>query len=369
MSRALLRAGLAATMAASSLAIAAAAASPSAFGSTEYPGGQLTSLSYDGVHFPDGSVIPAYSNAPGLSWSPDGSQFAYVGSGSGIYSIRYDDPDGESTSAGGSAITLVEPGDGDVRSNPTWSADGTLIYFQSKIDANLSTISVSLTAGGWGQVPVTPDDGYDYFTPDAGPNGLVAMRQLDDGLGDPTGTPQVVSIDPVNHTVTPIVDDARDPAIAPDGQHVAFIRSDGTYDQVYTTDIAGGNLRQITADAENHAYPVWWGGGYEISVQGTSPVSDVETASPLGTDKDAPLVASLQGTSRLGSPTPTTRSRRWRGTPGSPRRRRSRSHTGRPPTTRRTLARMHSRSCCRGQTPTPTRSAGALSRRTSRVRS
>jgi hypothetical protein len=184
---------------------------------------------------------------------------------------------------------MVEPTDHVPRTHPTWSADGSLIYFSTQRSGHAATINASPAAGGWGDAAVTPDDGYDYYSPDAGPgNVLVAMRQLDDGAGNPTGPTQIVQIDPVTMTVTVIVTDGRQPAVAQDGQHVAFVRSDGTHDQIWATDMAGGHLVQVTANAESHRFPLWWASGSEISFSGESHIA---TASPLGTDKDAPIVA------------------------------------------------------------------------------
>ena len=59
------------------------------------------------------------------------------------------------------------------------------------------------------------------------------------------------------NTWTPAVPDAWDPAFSPDGNKIAFVRSDGTYDQIYVSDVHGNNVVQVTSEPYNHCSPTF----------------------------------------------------------------------------------------------------------------
>ena len=259
-----------------------------------HPGaGNSPLTTYDGtaIHFANGTAIPAHSTFAEGAWSPDGSRFAYIsslGHAGAVLSVRANDPDGDASSAGGSAITLVnEPGGTSARHQPTWSSDGTELYYSEQVRPDGTwNIGVSTSAPGWGDRMATPDDGWDYQYPDAGPTGVVvAERQRDDGTGKPTGTPEVVLITPSTATVTPLIDNASQPAVSPDGTTVAFVRSDGSHNQIWTSNMTGGDLIAITSDAADHRTPTWSPNGATIAfTSGTG----IATASATGADAAHP---------------------------------------------------------------------------------
>ncbi len=93
----------------------------------------------------------------------------------------------------------------------------------------------------------------------------MAQRQSDSG-GTPTGTPDVVRYDPSGGgSVATIVTNAASPAVSPDGKHVAWVRSDSGHQQIFVSDLNGGNVVEITSDAVEHDDPAWSGDGTTIA--------------------------------------------------------------------------------------------------------
>jgi putative cell wall-binding protein len=253
---------------------------------------------YDGsaIHFVGGASISAHSTSTDGAWAPDGSRFVYIGNtaaaGQGaVLSVRANDTDGDASSAGGSAIAFVDGPESGARRHPTWAAQGTALLYSEQVTAGGPwSIGISAPAEEFGDSTLTPDDGTDYTWPDGG-GGLtaVAQRQTDDGSGNPTGAASVVAIDLSTGDVTPVIDDASQPSISPDGTHVAFVRSDGTHKQIWTSDLTGAGLVAITSDATDHGKPTWSPDGTTIAfTSGTG----IATASASGSDAATPTPVS-----------------------------------------------------------------------------
>ena len=286
-----IRSGLAVAIAISATAVVTAAPATGAYASHPGTGGQLTSFRGGEVSFENGSKIPASTNDMTISWAPDGSRFAYVNSYGEVLSTRADDLDGDLTGGvkvGDRPTLLVEELDGN-RTHPTWSADGTHIYYSEETGGS-TYIGVSLTADGWGDTRLTPDNAYDYFSPDAGPNGvLVAERRPDDGNGNAQLPETLVKIDVVTGAATPIMDNAYGPAVSPDGTRIAFSKDDG---QIWTSDMSGTNLVQVTSDARGYGFPTWSPDGATLAFSFSfySGVGGIATAAADGSQAAEPVV-------------------------------------------------------------------------------
>lgn len=51
--------------------------------------------------------------------------------------------------------------------------------------------------------------------------------------------------------------DGRNPSWSPDGARIAFIRSDGSSLQIWTTSPDGSDVRKLTEGGHDHMYPTW----------------------------------------------------------------------------------------------------------------
>lgn len=284
-----IRRGLAVAIAVTTAAIATTAGSTSAYASHGGTGAILTSSNTgNSISFSDGTSVSAGEVVANAAWSPDGSTAVYVSDFGAIHAIRYN---------GGAPYSMIDSSTGVVaRSHPTWSDGGYAIYWSEIPSVNAPwSIEVSTSASGWGYGQLTPDDGMDYSHPDAGPAGLLVAQRQTDVNGSPTGTPEVVKINTSTGAATVIIANASSPAVSPDGNHVTFVRSDGTNDQIWTSDMSGGNALQITSNAADHDNPTWSPDGGTIAFN-TGSSGAVATASASGSDAaESPAVDGLNG--------------------------------------------------------------------------
>lgn len=218
------------------------------------------------------------------SWSPDGSRAIFVTENGEIATIRHNDgrnywwmsPEHDP------AEPMVQ------RSDPSYRGDGVGVLWAAKEAGQPWRLEVQVSSGGFTPYVISPQDGFHYLAPDSGPDEtFVYQRQANSG-GTPTGQPQV-GVFTAESGFRTILDNASNPAMAPNGKKVAFIRSDGTYDQVWVANIDGSNVVQVTANATNHDHPTWSPDGSTIAfTQG----GGVATAPADGSGASDPTVVS-----------------------------------------------------------------------------
>jgi TolB protein len=151
----------------------------------------------------DGSGLQRLTNHPGIdstpTWSPTGTQIAFVSDRTGNPQIYVMNADG----TGVQRITNESHAD-----RPTWSP------------APLNEIAYSARLGGGNVIKV-----YDF--------GSGGVRQLTDGIGT-----------------------SESPAFSPNGRHVAFTSTRAGKEQIFTIHRDGSGLTQITRTGTNR-YPHW----------------------------------------------------------------------------------------------------------------
>src|SRR5690349_22071248 len=153
-----------------------------------------------------GLPITTTISQAGLSWSPDGSKIAFVGSG-GLYAVNVN---------GGGTVQLTT---GVSASFPAWSPDGSKIAFTCVVDTGNSDIC-SVNADGTGLVRLTSDladDHHPSWRPDGAKIAFATTRFGFDGSGNPT----IAMMNADGSGVTAIAfGDA--PAWSPDGGRIAL---------------------------------------------------------------------------------------------------------------------------------------------------
>lgn len=240
------------------------------------------------IRFAGGATLTAAENVTNAAWSPDGSRAAYVGDDGAIVTVRYND--------GEDLWVIADPVAGGSRAHPTWSGTGSLITWAERAASNEPwRLHRAASSGSFRPWTITPDDGFHYTHPDEGPNGLLVFQRQANSGGTPTGTPEVWRLDPTTGEVSVVISNASHPAVSPDGARVAFVRSDGTNNQIFTSDLSGANLMQVTSNATAHDNPVWSHNGATIAFN-TGTAGAVATAPANGSGAANPTpVAGLTG--------------------------------------------------------------------------
>jgi len=264
------------------------ASTPAVYAGPSGPGGMLTAdTCCSQVLFDDGSKINILSNGiEPIVWSPDGSVVLTANTSSTLIA---------SPRTGGNGSEIVCSRDNYTLS-PSWSPDGTQIYYEES-DGHDGWIMRTPSARDWPATRITPVDEYSYVEPDSGPDGiLVARRSRRDG----TGTPEIVSINTSTGVAAPIIGDAIQPAVSPDGSRVAFARMFSTGPsttgfQIWVSNLTGGDLVQISSGTYDQ-YPTWSPDGTTIAFQGDKGDPQhtiaVLTAAADGTQVASPTVHS-----------------------------------------------------------------------------
>jgi len=146
----------------------------------------------------------------GMSWSPDGSKIAFIGS-DGLYAVNVDGT--------GSSLLVSNVGVGSP-SFPAWSPDGSRIAFDCLVEIGNIDVCV-VNADGTGLTRLTTDPANDdrpSWKPDGSKIAFATTRYGLDGNGNPT----IAVMNPDGTGVTPIgYGDA--PAWSPDGGRISVL--------------------------------------------------------------------------------------------------------------------------------------------------
>ncbi|KKJ99593.1 hypothetical protein LQ51_22585 [Micromonospora sp. HK10] len=225
------------------------------------------------------SLKNPYHTMTGAAWSPDGGRAAYIDQDGGISSIRFN--------GAGDILYILPPEDGAIRSSVSWRGNGSSVVWAEKgpDDDDRWVIRVAPSSSNWLGSQLTPNDGEHYRNPDGGVQGLVVFqRQDDDGKGEPTGQSAVMLYNPIGQNISLVDDNGSNPAIAPDGKHVAFVRNG----QIVVSDLLGEN-EVVVASGTTNDNPTWSPDGTRVAF---SRDTGVATALVDGSQAGSPTVVS-----------------------------------------------------------------------------
>ena len=193
-----------------------------------------------------GDVVQPLTTTPGRKTdpviSPDGKRIVFTvgtvdtSSASPLWSVNSD---------GTGLVQLTNDGAIDYR--PTWSPDGSQIAFVSTRDGNAEIYVMN--ADGTGQVNVSNNAASDN-SPAWSPSGSTILFDSD---RDGSAGTAIYSMTPAGGSVTPLVA-GYNPEWSPSGTRFLFLRAS----QIWISESAeASSVRQVTADAFFHFTPGW----------------------------------------------------------------------------------------------------------------
>lgn len=231
------------------------------------------------------------STVTDAAWAPDGSRLAYVDGNGNIATARPD----------GSDVHVLTRADKNVkRAHPTWAAAGSTIEFTERGHDGvwrLATVSSNGIASGSEQVDWLGDT---KSHGDTAPNAVGTPGKIPGDLdldrlayqhAGPKG-PEVWILDGNQREPIPVkVGAGSQPALAPDGQRVAFIGRGGQLFVEAIVNRKGGATVQITFGIKGISSPAWSSDGTRIAFRTAKDVESV-SAKPKSATKNPVRVES-----------------------------------------------------------------------------
>ena len=231
------------------------------------------------------------STVTDAAWAPDGSRLAYVDGNGNIATARPD---------GGDVHVLTRTDKSVKRAHPTWASAGSTIEFTERGHDGvwrLATVSSNGIAAGSEQVDWLGDT---KSHGDTAPNAVGTPAKIPGDLGldrlayQHAGRkgPEVWILDGNQREPIPVkVGAGSQPALAPDGQRVAFIGRGGQLFVEAIVNRKGGATVQITFGVKGISSPAWSPDGSRIAFRTANDVESV-SAKPKSATKNPVRVES-----------------------------------------------------------------------------
>jgi Tol biopolymer transport system component len=210
---------------------------------------------------PDGTDL-TYLNPPDgaayASWSPNGRFLAYENI-AGSTGIEISEPDG----TGSVNVPGANPSD----SHVSFYGDGAMVTFAQQSGPGADPqLYVAPSDGTRSPRPLFPNLTGSCDSYASGGPGYILFDRQASGC---TGTTSVWAYDTETKTSTLLVDNALQPDISPDGTKIVFVRSVDSVNQLFTANIDGSDVTELTADdhgsGAGYNEPVWSPTGAEIA--------------------------------------------------------------------------------------------------------
>ena len=187
--------------------------------------------------------------------SPDGSKIVYI---QGFASVSTGAMNGSAICVmpvgGGAPITLV-PDDGRFRYHPTWSPDGSTIYFSLRLVPGDGFYDIYKVSASGGTESLVVDLGDEDFSQTVSPDGATLTWGSHD-LGTPYNLYQAPLVNPSQSTkLTFESANTSQPDYSPDGAFIAFAsrKNLGKLD-IYQISLASQAITRLTFDAETSVF-------------------------------------------------------------------------------------------------------------------
>jgi Tol biopolymer transport system component len=240
-------------------------------------------------------ALPASGDKKGTesmpAWSPDGTKIAFVSDREGDPQIYVMDADGANVRRLTHTVKLADA--------PAWSPDGKklamsvctkVVKASSRWTSRGKVISMPsdlpewdifvIDADGSNLMQLTHDRG-DSASPAWSPNGnRIAFKSAQTGL-------YYIHVMNTDGSTRQQLIDGQSPAWSPDGKKVAFTKVKGTDAlQIYTVDVDGSNLQQLTSGETSAGTPTWSPDGKRIAFTlGTGKTAQVSVMDADGSNR------------------------------------------------------------------------------------